>query len=106
MSDSPRIVTEDVTFQWDGVTQRLPRGQVLDVAPDSALERAIGAQRLRPLGAVAPQPPAEQEAAQPQAEAEDEDEQAGRAPEEPAAAVRKPPAKAKAQDSDDKDGDS
>jgi hypothetical protein len=60
---APRIVTEDVTFQWDGVSQRLTRGQMLDVTPGGALERAIGPQRLRPPGpipaaAAEPEPPA------------------------------------------------
>jgi hypothetical protein len=57
MAGSPRVVTEDTTFTWDGVSQRLPKGQVLDVPPGSALERAIGLQNLIPLGAVAAQPP-------------------------------------------------
>ncbi|HEY2085614.1 MAG TPA: hypothetical protein VGH54_06210 [Mycobacterium sp.] len=55
---SARIVTEDVEFPWDGVTQRLTRGQMLDVVPDSALERAIGSQNLRPPGPIAPAPSA------------------------------------------------
>jgi len=92
MGANPRIVTADVVFQWDGVTQRLARRTVLDVAPDSALERAIGADNLLPLGAVAAQPPA------PAEEPKDE---------EPQPAPRKAPAKAKAEDADDgKDGDS
>lgn len=57
MGISPRVVTEDVTFLWDGVPQRLPKGQVIDVAPGSALERAIGAQRLVPLPGAAAAPP-------------------------------------------------
>lgn len=100
MGANPRIVTEDVTFQWDGVSQRLPRGQVMDVTPGSALERAIGVQRLRPLGAVAAQPPAEP--AKPAEEAVPE-----AAPEEePKTAPVKPKAAAKAQDDSGKDGDS
>jgi hypothetical protein len=50
MGLSPRIVTEDVTFLWDGVTQRLPKGQLIDVEPGGALERAIGSDRLVPYG--------------------------------------------------------
>jgi hypothetical protein len=57
MAGNPRIVTEDRTIEWDGVSQRLPRGQVIDVTPDSALEEAIGPEHLVPLGAVAAQPP-------------------------------------------------
>jgi len=59
MGLSPRVVTEDVTFLWDGVPARLPKGQVIDVAPDSPLERAIGRHRLIPHGLPVAQPPAE-----------------------------------------------
>ena len=52
------MVTEDVHFPWDGVSQRLGRGTVLDVVPGSPLEDAIGAGNLRPLHAVAAQPAA------------------------------------------------
>jgi hypothetical protein len=52
------VVTDDVHFPWDGVTQRLGRGTVLDVVPGSPLEEAIGADHLRPLHAVAAQPAA------------------------------------------------
>ena len=90
MAISPRIVTADVVFPWDGVSQRLPKGQVLDVPPDSALERAIGLENLAPLGAVAAQPPAEEPAPQ----------------EELPASPPKPRTVAKKQDvSDGKDGD-
>lgn len=89
MAVSPRIVTADVVFTWDGVSQRLPKGQVMDVPPGSALEAAIGLKHLVPLGAVAAQPPAEKPA--PQEEL----------PAEPA----RPRAAAKKQDSDTKDGD-
>lgn len=69
MAVSPRIVTEDRNITWDGVSQRLPKGQVLDVPPDSPLERAIGADYLVPLrGAAAPQVPAPEAAEQPAAE--------------------------------------
>jgi hypothetical protein len=56
MGLSPRVVTEDVVFLWDGAPQRLPKGQVIDVAPDSPLERAIGRQRLIPHGLPAASP--------------------------------------------------
>lgn len=62
MGISPRVVTEDRSITWDGVQQRLPKGQVMDVAPDSPLERAIGRQYLVPLGATSALPPAEQPA--------------------------------------------
>jgi hypothetical protein len=53
---SARIVTEDVSFLWDGVSQRLTRGQMLDVTPGGALEDAIGSENLRPPGPIAPAP--------------------------------------------------
>ena len=69
MGISPRVVTEDVTIAWDGVPQRLPKGQVIDVAPGSPLERAIGAQRLVPLpGTVAAAPPVTAQQPVPQGE--------------------------------------
>lgn len=55
MAGNPRVVTEDVTFLWDGATARLPRGQVIDVPAGSLLERAIGSEFLAPLGASAAQ---------------------------------------------------
>ena len=59
MSASPRVVTGDVTIRWDGTSQRLARGTVIDVAPGSALEAAIGRGNLAPLAATAapPAPP-------------------------------------------------
>jgi hypothetical protein len=50
MGTNPRIITEDRLITWDGVVQRLPKGQQIDVPPGSALEREIGAQFLIPLG--------------------------------------------------------
>jgi hypothetical protein len=69
MAGNPRIVTHDATFLWDHVTQRLHRGQVIDVPAGSALEMAIGPDKLTPLfghppaGGVPhePQKPAERE---------------------------------------------
>jgi hypothetical protein len=55
MGISPRIVTEDVRFLWDGVSQRLPKGQLIDVVPGSPLEAAIGAERLVPMPGTVPQ---------------------------------------------------
>jgi hypothetical protein len=54
MGLSPRIVTETRNITWDGVQQRLPKGQVLDVPPGSALEREIGRDFLVPLPGSAP----------------------------------------------------
>lgn len=57
MAANPRVVTVDRQIFWDGVTQRLPKGQVLDVPPDSALEREIGRDYLVPMpGADAQEP--------------------------------------------------
>ena len=56
MSANPRVVAADITFTWDGVPWRLQRGQVIDVAPGSALEQAIGRDLLPPLGATVAQP--------------------------------------------------
>jgi hypothetical protein len=49
MGANPRVVTADATFTWDHATQRLGRGTIIDVPAGSALERAIGAERLIPL---------------------------------------------------------
>lgn len=64
MAASPRVVTETVTITWDRAPQRLAKGQILDVPPGSALEQAIGAERLAPLlrpdsTAAVPEPPAQ-----------------------------------------------
>jgi hypothetical protein len=63
MAASPRVVTADTRIMWDGVPQRLPRGQVIDVPPGSALEEAIGTENLVPLGATATSRPAAEPAA-------------------------------------------
>lgn len=49
MAANPRVVTEPVTITWDGAPQRLPKGQIIDVPPGSALEEAIGAGHLEPV---------------------------------------------------------
>jgi hypothetical protein len=69
MAGNPRIVTENVEFSWDGATAHLAKGQMLDVTPGSALERAIGEDKLRPPGpiAAAPPPPAAPAALEPPA---------------------------------------
>jgi hypothetical protein len=59
MSASPRTVAVDTVFLWDGAPQRLARGQVMDVTPDSALERAIGRDRLASLRGTPLPPPVE-----------------------------------------------
>jgi hypothetical protein len=66
MGTNPRIVTEDRLITWDGVVQRLPKGQQIDVPPDSPLERAIGAEYLVPLpGTAAAQVPVPEAAEEP-----------------------------------------
>jgi hypothetical protein len=54
MGVNPRVIARDTVIFWDHVPQRLPRGLVIDVPPGSALEAAIGADRLAPLGAHTP----------------------------------------------------
>jgi hypothetical protein len=111
MGISPRIVTEDVRFLWDGVSQRLPKGQIIDVVPGSALEQAIGAQRLVPMPGTAPQtlpqePPEPLPAVAPVTEAGTP--HVGESgPEEAPARQEKPPVEpaATAKKQDDKDGD-
>jgi hypothetical protein len=104
MSANPQVVAVDTTLFWDGVTQRLPRGTVLDVAPNSALLAAIGREHLVPLGATSALPPEEPPAKEAPTE---------KPPEEAPAAPPKPVTQAKKQDtetapvkSDDKGGDS
>lgn len=63
MGLNPRVVALDTYIHWDHVTQRLPRGLVIDVPPGSPLEAAIGADRLAPLGAITPAPPPAETAA-------------------------------------------
>jgi hypothetical protein len=100
MGLSPRVVTEDVVFQWDGVTARLPKGQVIDVAPGSALEEAIGAHRLVPHGVIPPAeetpPPPQEEAPQPPAKEAP--------PEKPEPESKPAPAKARASAKKQDDG--
>lgn len=72
MGTRPCVVTADVPILWDGVTQRLPKGQVMDVPPDSALEAEIGLQNLATLSGVplaAPEPAMPEKAAQDEPEA-------------------------------------
>lgn len=49
MAANPRLVNTDVTFTYDGVTQRVQRGQIIDVPSGSALETAIGLSNLTAL---------------------------------------------------------
>ena len=52
MAGRPCAVTADAEITWDGVSQRLTRGTVLDVPPGGALEQAIGLDRLATLSGV------------------------------------------------------
>jgi predicted methyltransferase len=99
MGLNPRIVTQDRLISWDGVMQRLPKSQVIDVPPGSALERAIGAEFLVPLGAVAAQPPAEVPAEPEAKPAKEPSAREAVSAAEPPAAPPKPAAQAKKQDS-------
>ena len=54
MAGSPRIVTADATFTWDHASQSLRRGTIIDVPPGSALEHAIGRDKLKPLFGAPP----------------------------------------------------
>jgi hypothetical protein len=62
MAANPRTVAVETWITWDGVPTRLPKGQAIDVTPGSALERAIGRERLVPLGPTSALPPAEEPA--------------------------------------------
>ncbi len=46
MSANPRLVLNEVTYNWDGGTWTLPAGTFIDCAAGSALEQAIGAGNL------------------------------------------------------------
>lgn len=125
MGTSPRIVAQDVRFQWDGVSQRLPKGQVIDVVPGSALEAAIGARNLVPFATPARSAPVVAEPVigvgensgreyaldgpdlQPSAEEAPAVKPAEEAPPRQEKTPAEPAATAKKQDGDDdKDGDS
>lgn len=67
MAANPQVVTANITITWDGVSQRIPRGTIIDVPPLTAafcgllalqsgffpdpLMTAIGAGNLMPLPA-------------------------------------------------------
>ena len=113
MAVSPRVVTENRLITWDGVLQRIPKGQVMDVQPGSALERSIGREYLVPLPGAPAQEPGDEHSRlaetgvsnQSPAAAEPVTPADGIAETEsqPAPAAPKRAA-AKKQDSDDKDG--
>jgi hypothetical protein len=46
MSANPRLVLATVSYTWDGGTWTLPAGTIIDCAPGSALEVAIGSGNL------------------------------------------------------------
>lgn len=43
MAANPQVVNTDVTITYDGVSQRIARGTVIDVPVGSALATALGA---------------------------------------------------------------
>jgi hypothetical protein len=49
MAENPCVVTDDVTFEWDGAEQRLARGTIIDVPAGGPLEDAIGRGSLAPM---------------------------------------------------------
>jgi hypothetical protein len=51
MAANPRLVNTDTTFTYDGVSQRLMKGSIVDVPSGSALETAIGIGNLTALDA-------------------------------------------------------
>lgn len=110
MGINPRIVAQDVRFLWDGVSQRLPKGQVIDVAPGGALEDAIGAENLVPFATparsapVVTEPPVEEVPAVKPAETVPP--QPEKPTPGPAAPVKKQDDAAEAASGDAKDGDS
>lgn len=76
MAGNARIVTADVVLLWDGVEQRIAKGTAVDVPPGSALEAAIGTERLVPVyrpgsTALPPEPPREAPAPAPRKKAAD-----------------------------------
>ena len=95
MAGNPRIVTDDTVFLWDMAPQRLPRGQVIDVPPGSALEDAIGLDHLVPMFG-APAAVAAEPAEEPQDAPQAGRESAATVPAQAAAAAPKSPAKAAA----------
>lgn len=88
MAGNPRTVTQDTVFTWDGVPTRLSKGQAIDVTPGSALEAAIGRDKLVPLGATSALPPEDQPAKE-AAPAEKPQEESPAAPPMPAALAKK-----------------
>jgi hypothetical protein len=51
MAANPRLVNTTVTFTYDGVSQRLVKGSIIDVPAGSPLETAIGNGNLTSLSA-------------------------------------------------------
>ena len=49
MALNPRVVNVDITVVWDGVSQRIPRGTLIDVPAGSALLAALGSGNLTAL---------------------------------------------------------
>lgn len=50
MAANPQLVTTDITITYDGVSQRITRGTVIDMPVGSALATALGA-NVTPLTA-------------------------------------------------------
>jgi hypothetical protein len=86
MGGNPRVVTADVKFTWDHATQRLGRGTIIDVPAGSALEHAIGPERLIPLYGAPPA--AVPQASEPEPEPAQEKVSAPRSPAKATAAAK------------------
>lgn len=52
MAANPMILTADVTVTYDGASQRIMRGTLIDVPNPSAIRTAIGAGNLAALTAA------------------------------------------------------
>lgn len=49
MAANGKVVNTDITVTWDGVSQRIARGTVIDVPAGSALLTALGSGNLTAL---------------------------------------------------------
>jgi hypothetical protein len=52
MAANPQVVNTDITMTWDGASQRVARGTLIDVPAGSALQTALGSENLTALPAA------------------------------------------------------
>lgn len=50
MAANPRVVTNDIEVTWDGETNFVARGTIVDIPAGSALETAYGTSNLVSIG--------------------------------------------------------